>query len=102
MNNSYDGVTAFWHIESMASGELELFSWDEWTRSPARDEIKADRGRIEFVAQPAATAPWQRTRYHFKPVPAAAAGEMASDGGNRGADLTIIPAPPTERESGRQ
>jgi serine/threonine-protein kinase len=100
MNNSYDGVTTFWQIDSMTSGEFELLSWDEWTRSPARDEIKADRGRIEFATMAANTQPWQHTRYHFKPVPVAAAGEMASDGSNRGADLNLIPPPPQERENG--
>jgi hypothetical protein len=100
MNNSYDGATSFWQIESTTSGDLELLSWDEWTRSPARDEIKADRGRIGFAASSGDVPPGQRTRYHFKPLPSSTAGEMASDGGNRGADLNLIPPPPIEREPG--
>jgi serine/threonine-protein kinase len=101
-NNSYDGAASFWQIESTSSATSETLYWDEWTRSPARDEIKADRGRIEFAAAPADGPSWQRTRLHFKPNFSAVASEMASDGGSRGADLNLIPAPPHERDtSGR-
>jgi serine/threonine-protein kinase len=95
-NNSYDGVDTFWEIESMA-GETELFAWDQWLKSPARDEIKAERRQLEFAAQPDASQPWLRTRDHFRPDPSQPS-EMASDGSSRGADLSLIPAPPLERE----
>lgn len=98
MNNSYDGVETFWEIESMIGGESERFAWEQWLKSPAREEIRAERGRLEFSTQSADYQPWQRTRDHFKPAPSRIASEMASDGGSRGADLSLIPAPPQERE----
>jgi serine/threonine protein kinase len=98
MNNSYDGAASFWQIESMSGGNPETLTWDEWLRSPARDEIKADRGRIEFAAATGDVPPSQRTRFHFKPMPTGSASGMASDGGSRGADLNLVPAPPHERE----
>jgi hypothetical protein len=99
MNNSYDGVESFWEIESMIGGESETIGWDHWLKSPARDEIKAERRRLAFSAQPDASQPWLRTREHFKLDPSQPMSEMASDGSSRGADLSLIPAPPQERES---
>ncbi len=99
MNNSYDGVEIFWELESMASGEIERVGWDQWLRSPARDEIKAERGRMEFLIASDPTQPWLLTRNHFKPSPSRMTSEMSSDGGARGADLTLIPAPPQDRQA---
>jgi serine/threonine-protein kinase len=96
MNNSYDGVDTFWEIESMV-GETEVFAWDQWLKSPARDEIKAERRRLEFAVTSDTSQPWLRTRDHFRLDPSQPS-EMASDGSSRGADLSLIPAPPLERE----
>jgi hypothetical protein len=96
-NNSYDSIELFWSIESMAGGGPELVPWDQWVKSPAREEIKAERGRVDFVASLDTAPPWQRSRAHFQPAPSGVASEMASDGGTRGADLNLIPPPPHER-----
>jgi hypothetical protein len=99
MNNSYDSDAAFWEIGNTTLNGSEVQYWDDWMRSPARDEIKAERGSIEFAGPSADAAQWQRTRLHFKPISSAVADGMASDGGSRGADLSLIPPPPYERDT---
>jgi hypothetical protein len=100
MNNSYDAIETFWAIErAVGAADAERYDWAGWNASPARDEVKADRARIEFAATPDGTPAWQRTRKHFTVSPASSP-LPASDSNPRGADLLVIPAPPLERTSG--
>ena len=98
MNNSYDGQAVIWEIECMNSGnDPERYDWTGWISSPARDEVKADRVRVDFLETPDAAKPWNRTHNHFKLSPARTDMGTASDGGSRGVDLSLIPDPPQER-----
>jgi hypothetical protein len=97
MNNLYDGVDSFWRIESTSSGESDEFDWERWSRFPDRSEFKDERGHVEFTDAATSGPMNMRTRNHFKLRANGVSGHPSSDGGTRGADTSLIPAPPRER-----
>jgi serine/threonine-protein kinase len=100
-NNTYAGLETVWRLESTSGGStFETYDWPTWQATmtaPVRDEVRADRARLDFPEINDGSRPWSRTRHHFLPLPTSASAGSAADSATRGVDITLVPAPPHER-----
>jgi serine/threonine-protein kinase len=100
-NNSYAGLETVWQLESTSGGStFESYDWATWQATviaPVRDEVRADRMRLEFPEMTDGSRSGSRTRHHFQPLPTSASAGSAADNASRGVDITLIPPAPGER-----